>query len=487
MTAATAKPAVRVKYWKQRPTLSGQGGPVRLQAEYDAAQTTGQNKGHWGGADALSARAANSPGVRRILRNRARYEVANNAYALGILETHADHVIGTGPKLQVLTSDERFNTAVEQRFAEWADATNLADKLWQMRFGWGMDGESFALMFANLSLDHPVKLDLQTHEPDQISDNGHFSLRVNPLDGVVVDDFGNIVAYRILPQHPGDLGFTTARSDPETHRADRVIHLMQSNRAGTFRAVSQLAPALMLYPTMRRFTYATLHAAETAAKISGVLRTQQTAEDPDAVAPLDPVDLGGNEWLTLPMGWDLSQFQAQHPNGEYKSFKREVIAEAARSLGMPYNLAAADSSEHNFSSGKLDKGGYGKRVLREQDMVRRRALEPILRNWFEEARRIDGLLPPAPADARESLPHKWTWDGEELLDPREANSQVVALSHGLDALTRLHGKRGLDTQEVLRSNAQALGMTLEEYQQALRDKLFGPPASAGPPMQQDGA
>jgi hypothetical protein len=37
------------------------------------------NRKHWAHADHLSANAAASPEVRRTLRNRARYEVANNS------------------------------------------------------------------------------------------------------------------------------------------------------------------------------------------------------------------------------------------------------------------------------------------------------------------------------------------------------------------------------------------------------------------------
>ncbi len=54
--------------------------PRLLRARYDAAVTTDDNRRHWANADGLSAHAANSAEVRRILRNRARYEAANNSY-----------------------------------------------------------------------------------------------------------------------------------------------------------------------------------------------------------------------------------------------------------------------------------------------------------------------------------------------------------------------------------------------------------------------
>ena len=73
---------------------------VRLiRGKYGAAQTTDENRRHWASADALSADAAASAGVRRTLRNRARYEVANNSYARGIVLTLANDVVRTGPRI----------------------------------------------------------------------------------------------------------------------------------------------------------------------------------------------------------------------------------------------------------------------------------------------------------------------------------------------------------------------------------------------------
>ena len=69
--------------------------PVMIvRGRYDAAQTTPDNRKHWANADHLSADAAATPEVRRALRNRARYEVANNRYARGIVLTLANDVTG---------------------------------------------------------------------------------------------------------------------------------------------------------------------------------------------------------------------------------------------------------------------------------------------------------------------------------------------------------------------------------------------------------
>jgi len=90
-----------------------------IRGRYDAAVSTDNNRRHWANADALSADAAANLEVRRTARNRARYEVANNSYARGIVLTLANDVVGAGPRLQMLTGSDEVNRQVEHEFEAW--------------------------------------------------------------------------------------------------------------------------------------------------------------------------------------------------------------------------------------------------------------------------------------------------------------------------------------------------------------------------------
>lgn len=91
----TTAPATKPADASQRPAVSGGGGGVRMmRAKFDSAITTDENRRHWAYADGLSPTAALSTQVRQILRNRSRYEVANNSYAKGIVLTLANDVTG---------------------------------------------------------------------------------------------------------------------------------------------------------------------------------------------------------------------------------------------------------------------------------------------------------------------------------------------------------------------------------------------------------
>lgn len=161
-----------------------------VRAKYDSAMTSDHNRRHWAHADGLSANAANGPEVRRILRNRARYEVANNSYARGIVLTLANDVVGTGPRLQMLTEDPEANRRIEQAFHLWAKHVRLAEKLRTLRMAQIQDGEAFAILISNPQLPTEIQLDLRLIEADQVATPDLQWSDSRATDGIVFDDTG---------------------------------------------------------------------------------------------------------------------------------------------------------------------------------------------------------------------------------------------------------------------------------------------------------
>jgi len=201
--------------------------PVRrLRARFDSAATTDDNRRHWANADALSPDSAASPEVRRTLRMRCRYEIANNSYARGIVLTLANDTVGTGPRLQMLTDNDAGNSEVEREFDRWARAVGLAEKLRTMRMARCQDGEAFAILVNNPVLDHPVKLDLRLVEADQVTSPYGGLLDATEVDGIQLDEFGNPVGYRVLAEHPGAL-YRRLREEYFAIPASHMIHVFR--------------------------------------------------------------------------------------------------------------------------------------------------------------------------------------------------------------------------------------------------------------------
>ncbi len=432
-----------------------------LKARYDAAMTSEDNRRHWLAADGLSARAANSPEVRRILRNRARYEVANNSYARGIVLTLANDTIGTGPRLQMLTPNAEANRRIEQEFSRWAKAIGLAEKLRTMRMARAQDGEAFAILTSNPRLPTPVKLDLRLVEADQVTTPDLSSLGGNAVDGIVFDAFGNPVEYHVLRNHPGDASLAL---DLQYDRvpAESVIHWFRMDRPGQVRGIPDIMPALPLFAQLRRFTLAVIAAAETAADFAGILYTDAPpGGEADAAEPFEPIELEQRALVTMPGGWKMSQLQAEQPATTYAEFKHEILNEIARCLNMPFNIAAGNSSGYNYASGRLDHQTYYKSLRVEQAHLETVVLDCVLAAWLDEAVLIPELWPEALGPFAE-WPHQWFWDGQEHVDPaKEATAQATRLASHTTTLAYEYARQGRDWEDALRQRAKELALMRE--------------------------
>ena len=429
--------------------------PAVLKGRYDAAQTTRENARHWAMADSLSADSSASPDVRRKLRERARYEVANNSYAKGIVLTLANDCIGTGPRLQVLSEDEEANRQIENAFSQWSRAVNLAEKLRTMRMAKATDGEVFAVLAANPMLDSPVQMDVQLVEADRVtSPHDKLWIEQNEVDGIQLNSLGLPESYTVLRTHPG----CTLSSLPGTGaydivQASSMIHWFRPDRPAQHRGVPEITPALPLFAQLRRYTLAVIAAAETAADFAAVLFTDAPASgEAQPLEPMDVVELEKRMATVLPDGWRLGQVDAQQPTTTYAEFKREILNEIARCLNLPYNIAACNSSGYNYASGRLDHQTYYKSIRVEQMHLAESVLDPIFKGWMHEAMLTTELSVLRQLDY---LPHQWFWDGNEHVDPaKEANAQATRLTSNSTTLAAEYARQGKDWETELRQRAK---------------------------------
>ena len=431
-----------------------------IKAKYDAAATTDENRRHWRNADDLSANAANNAEVRRLLRIRSRYEVANNSYAKGLVLTLAHDTVGTGPRLQMLTPDNSVNRRVEQEFSQWCRNVLLAEKLRTMRMARAADGEAFALLTDNQALPSAIKLDVQLIECDQITTPDLSLKALRAIDGIRFDGDGNPVEFHILRDHPGDplagIGFKYDRVPGRN-----VIHYYRADRPGQARGIPDITPALPLFAHLRRYTLAVITAAEIAALPGGVLYTDAPANgEAESVEPMDLIELERGMLMTMPGGWKVSQIQAQFPTTTYGEFKREILGEIGRCLLVPVNVLTGDSSRHNYASGRLDHQTYFKSIRVEQSHLEAVVMDRILEAWLAEAAMVPGLLP---RTARPTLTQRtWMWDGTSHVDPlKEANAQAVRLASFTTTLADEYARMGLDWETQIRQRAKELALLNE--------------------------
>lgn len=430
-------------------------------SKVDAAQTSDENRRHWANADALSADSAYDPGTRWRLRNRSRYEALNNCYAKGAVRSSADDLVGKGPRLQLHIPGDRDDTwsrSIERSYHAWSELSLLPIRLRTAEKARVRDGECFGIFDTNTRLDHPVKFDVRWVEAEMCGDPFNAGLDPFRIDGIKFDERGNPVAYTFFKRHPGDVGGWASLRPLETYtvQARNVIHWFALDRFGQHRAIPETTPALPLYAQVRRYTLATLTAAEFAAMLAGIMKTSAAPEDGGVaeVKNWQMFELVRGALLTLPQGWEATQFKAEQPHTRYGEFKHEVLNESGRATNQPLNVVTGNSSGYNFSSGRLDHLPYHRGLDIGRHDLKLVALDRIFRDgWYPEAVLV-GVVP------REAPPIAewtwcWNWDGFDSIDPvKDAMAADVRLKNATSTYAEEYAAYGQDWREQFQQMAR---------------------------------
>jgi len=454
-----------------------------IQAKFDLAQTTPDNKRHWASADGLSARASMSAAVRRVIRLRSRYEAENNSWYAGILRTAVNHIVGNGPRLQLLTADPVANARLEKAWRQWAMKIDLADMLRTICEAYWRDGEVF-VMRAERPQNWPLTLDIRTIEADQVYNPWASSVYNDPFidDGIRFDRSTNELEIYVYDHHPGSNVYVSTM-DGNWYSSKEVLHLFRADRPGQTRGIPRATPALQTLPIMRRQELATLYSAETAANFAMYLKSNSPAIDPSA-SPADfaEIELTRNMLTTLPAGWEIGQVEPKQPGPLYEMFQRQALQSFSRCTNMPYTLAAGTGKDANFSSFKGDmKNVWEPEVQCEQSRIEWSIIGPVFRWFLESAIFVPGLLDGMPSISE--IDHRWHWPPLPELDAVDsANAAAIRLKSGISTPTEEHARRGKDWDTESARAASDFGVDVQTYKQALFAVTFGiqpgqPPAS----------
>jgi len=464
--------------------------PKDLRASFDLAQTTVHNSNHWAAADSLAARAATSPAVRKLCRQRSRYEADNNSWYSGILQTAANHIVGKGPRLQVTTLNAAGNRKLEAAWKTWCKQQELSEILRGSLVTYWKDGETFIQRTQRPSR-HPISLDLRTYEPEQCTDPWSRMMVGDPLvdDGVRIDENTNEVEYYFLDHHPGETTFAPTMKG-RWYKANDVIHLWRRDRPGQVRGIPRATSALNTLPIMRRQEMATLLAAETAANLATYLKSTSSALDPtNSPDDFAQIEIAYNMLTTLPAGWDISQVDGKHPGPQYEGFQRQALTSFCRCTSMPYALAAGTSRDSNFSSLKGDmKNVWEPEVLTEQDRMQLKVVEKIWWWFLQDCVYVPGLLEGMPALI--DIGYEFFWPPLPNLDEFiSARAATERLTSGQTSPSEEAGRRGRDYTTLTDDMARDYGVDAETLRKTLFQTRFGvsPDApEAGPVDEQTG-
>lgn len=464
--------------------------PTVVRARYDSVQNGTDNDRHWSWSDLLGPNAALSPEVRRIARSRARYEfLENSSYAFGIVSTVVGDTIGTGPRLMLKGGSERQNAEIQEMWQSWATLSGIQVKLQAMMIDEIVAGAGLARLYYDASLPHEIGLNLQELEIDHLQ-SPHYAEpnRRDYCDGIHLDRFGNPVAYDILKDHPGEAYLNIRTHEYTTLPRSEVIHVFRKVRPGQHHGISQVVSALPLCAYLRRFTLATVSAAEGAANVAMAIHSdlplpseyEDVAAEASIGSWMKEMQVTRNMAMFLPNGFRLSQIASEHPNSTYEMFKREIINEIARCLDVPSNVAMANSSLYNYTSGRMDHQVYQRSIAMRRNRVEKEILERVFSNWIYEAA-LAGAIPRRFANQVRAVAdrfgvegiacrigHGWYWDGFEFVDPdKEASAVETSMRIGISHRAAEYAKRGMDMDTEDEIAARGFGLSVEEYRRGI--------------------
>lgn len=454
---------------------------ARVRAAYESAKTTDYLKNVWAGADAFDADSANSRSVREPLVQRSRYEINNNGYSDGIAQTYATDLVGCGPALRMESGSNGFNQMVELTWDFWQKAIKFRRKLWCMAHAKHSDGEGMGVMRRNPRVKHPIPLDVVLYETEQFQTPALPFGQDGYIDGIGFDEFGNPLWYDLLHEHPGNANRVTFNREPERVAADRVLHWFKLRRPGQHRAVPECSSTLNVGAAARRWRESTLSAADRAAMLTLMMKTQMTPDEADVIAPFSTMDVEKDLMNFLPEGWEPIQLDGKFPTASHESFNKSLIGEQARPKAMPYNRAAADSSGHNFASGKLDFMPYFAALEVDREDCNDLVLDPLFDVWFDLAVVRFGWLGGNPdAIGFGARAHSWDWPVLSNADQEsEATANKTKLQSGQITLDDLYSEQGQDLEDKIAEMAVTYGVPDTEIRKRLFDIVLPPVVQGG--------
>lgn len=474
------------RIWNRISGAVGTAGRM-TRAAFDAAKNTSENRKHWAESDSLDAASAMNPEVRLKLRNRSRYESANNPIIAGIGDTLACDIIGIGPSLEFELEDDQVAEVGSDRFHAWAEAVNLWEKSRVAERALYDTGEIFWLFVQNDALDCEVKLDVQLIEAERVYTP--WELRDDPtvIDGIRFDRWGNPVGYYVAKRHPGSAtGFGNIKEEFDYLLAGRdILHDFELRRPGQVRGIPALTPSLNSCAMLRRWSLAVVRAAEMAASLGAVLietdLPPNISGEVNVGAPGTGLEFQRGQMTFVPAGSTAKQMKAEQPTSTHDAYMRSQVREIARPVSMPLNIALCDSSGYNYSSGRLDHQTYDRSIEVRQDRRVNKVLTPIFLRWHSEGVLISGYLPQQLRTRDMARPaHCWLWRKRPHVDRlKEANATEVELRIGTTTLRDQWGQAGKGWRRQLRQRGI-------EVRETINEGLTVPGATAPEPVTPDG-
>jgi lambda family phage portal protein len=300
----------------------------------------------------------------RELRVRARALVQNVPYITRAIETLVSYTVGTGiaPRsLEAPALAARID-ALWDRWVQQADADGLGNFYsLQARAYRAMevDGEVLIRIRPRTASDGlAVPMQLQLLEIDWLDDGKNGNVGGNTIvNGIEYNPLGQVSAYWLFDQHPGEMRGRLNRSASRPVPAGRVIHLFNPARPGQGRGFSRLAPVIARVRDLQLYEDAEISRKNLETRM-GVLASgdlSQLQQGDGAAEAMKPGELGqlaSGGITAIPAGMNITVIEPKAAPG-YVEYVSQFLHLISAGIGVPYESMTGDMSGVNMSSARI--------------------------------------------------------------------------------------------------------------------------------------
>lgn len=411
------------------------GTPQMMGGAHEAADQFDRSLATW--APPIQSADADILPDKMVMDARAIDMVRNDAFAQNGVQLHRDNIVGSlfmlnsKPKIKALGMDEtwatEFSEEVEAKFSLWAesfnnwpDAARRNTLTAMIRLAIGVyltGGEVLATAEWSRDRDRSYKTAIQMVAIDRLC---------NPMDqafdmektrgGVRMNAAGAPIGYYIRNASKDgmwDWGKSVSWSYVRARNGfgrPQVIHILEQERPGQTRGVSQLVAALKEMRITKRFRDITLQNAVVNASFAAAIESElPTAQVFEALGGGDVgssvvnyaqqflgavaaysnnarnMQIDGVKIPHLMPGTKLNMLPMGNPGGVGSEFEQSLLRYLSADLGVSYEQLSKDYSETNYSSARAGMVETWKFMQGRKKMVADRFATLVYRLWFEEA------------------------------------------------------------------------------------------------------
>ena len=403
----------------------------------------------------------------------------------GLGNIHGVNVVGTGPRLQVRTSDTKWNDRKELYFKAWGrgcDARGVLQwgplvKLFEKRMN--TDGDVGIIMRKDMKL--------QGIESDRIADPPKLQRSEGEtyVHGVKVASDLRPISYSIW-KRSHKLRMSANLWDATVDARDFILYA-DPERIDQVRGITRYIAAINDMQDMRE----TLEAVKGTQKLEnsigiGITSAAATSTDTglSALGETTNYDATGSDGsaqtrkdyafgqgvnvMEFAPGEDVKFWAKQTPGGNFEPFMLLQMRMAGLAFNMPLEIAFQYYSRGSFSSLKGVFGQYHQSVKVERQRIEHMLCDRIQRwvtrsgiNLWKKTNGARGLEPPTDASIDVDA-HEWQWDALPILEPeKQAKAELQNYEMGANTLKDINARLNRDFEETSIQKAREIKILME--------------------------